>query len=188
MGQTAHQELTFWLIFFISLSLLWHIKPEQGLLPRTLNQQNFMSLPNKLNGLTCSVTTYMVHSSLPCWITHQELESQESAVSPVVRYTVLHLRWLHFRFGLLSSTWRHLEQFLWLMSFGTGQCCLALRLQQSSDFIPCQSWSLCFEPLGVQLYRMCPFNSNLEEGWMLVLEWKAVGSRQAHSSERNYKF
>lgn len=101
MGQTVHQELAFWLIFFISLSLLWHIKPEQGLVPRTLNQQNFMSLPNKWNGLNCSVTSYMVHPSPPCWITHQELESQESAVSPVVRCTVLHLRWLHFWFALV---------------------------------------------------------------------------------------
>lgn len=53
MGQTAPRSIAFWLIFFISLSLLWQVvKPEQGLVPRTLNHQNFMALPNKLNGLT----------------------------------------------------------------------------------------------------------------------------------------
>lgn len=196
MGQTVHQELALWLIFFISLSLLWQIvKPEQGLVPRTPNQQNFMALPNKLSGLTCSVTAYLIHPSLPCCITHQELKSQESAVSPVVRCTARPLRWLHC---LLTNTWGHPGQFLWLMSFVTGRSCDARDpcTQLSTLVSLAKQWlhtmpkleSMLWTSGGSTLQDVSFQLINLEAGWMFGLEWKALGSRQAHGSENNHKF
>lgn len=181
MGQTVHQELAFWLIFFTSLSLLWQVvRPEQGLVPRTPNQQNFMALSNKLSGLTFSVTAYVVHPSLPFCITHQELRSQESAVSPVVRCSACHLRWPRC---LLTNAWRHPGQFLWLMSFVTGQCCdpctqlstLVSLAKQWLHIMP-KLESMLWNSGGSTLQDVSFQLVNLEAGWMFGLEWKALGS------------
>lgn len=186
MGQTAPRSIAFWLIFFISLSLLWQVvKPEQGLVPRTLNHQNFMALPNKLNGLTCSVTAYMAHLSLPCCITHRELKSQESAVSPVARCTALHLKWLHC---LLSNVWRHPGQFLSLMSFGTGQCYPVISLAKQWPHTVPKLESMLWTSGGSTVQDVSFQIVNLEAGWMFILEGKALGSRHKHASENNYKF
>lgn len=131
-----------------------------------------MALPNKLNGFTYSVTSCMVHPSLPCCITHQELESQESAVSPVVRCTVLHLRWLHFwwfayQFLEASGTVLVIDAF-WYWTVQSSPVSSAKQWLHTVPKLESVLWTSGGSALQDVSFQLV----NLESGWMFVLEWK----------------